>query len=314
MSDIRSSRRAFLAAVAVLASGCGSAKVVDPAVPDGEDVTPPPPRDTHERAAAIVNAKLRVLLHVGRVKDHPLAPKLVKMEAWGGLFEATGIDPLADVDRAFVAAANANDQRAVIAVAEHRVAEARLTAAIGKLVIDSAGDGEHLDGLGVPAAKVMIRGRKSVVLQATPSLLVVTSDGFAKAAAALASTGGLPEPDGGEAMKASAERPSENLKVRGAPRAPKTLSRADATVTMTPDKGADLLVEGQSTDPKQARADAAALTAAIDDATTVKISIVKIRAFEPIRFAPDGDRIVGKRHLTQGELGTLFDFAQMMAK
>lgn len=307
-------------AAALGLAACGGA-TPDPATPtDALDVepavaTPPPaPRDTADRASAIVDAKVRALLHVDRVKDHPLAPRLVSMKAWGGLFEATGIDPLADVDRAFVAAKNARDQSAVIAVAEHHVSQERLKAAIDKLVIDSGADGRHLTELGVPAAKVNVRGRSSVVLAVTPTLLVVTSDDFATAAAGLASTGGLPEPTGPEAVLARAVQPSETLKAHRAPRVPKTISEVKATVTMAADGGADVLIIGQSTNDSQAVADAKELTEAVDRATTVKVSIVKIRAFEPVTFTADGDRIEGRRHLAGGELNTLLGFAEMLAK
>lgn len=310
---------AILVVILVLV-GCGGAtpQVVSPT--DSATIEPavaePPPRarDTADRAAAIVGANLRVLLHVDRVKDHPLAPRLVSMKAWGGILEATGIDPLTDVDRAFVAAKNARDQRAVMAVAEHHVGPERLKAAIEQLVADSGPDGALLPELGVLAAKVKVRGRESVVLAVTPTLLVVTSDDFANAATTLANSGGLPDPVGPEAVSAQVERPSATLKAPRAPRVPKTISRAEATVTMAPDGGADVLIIGQSTDTKQAERDAKALTKEVDRATTVKVAIVRIRAFDPVRFTAADDRVEGRRHVTSGELNTLLGFAEMMAK
>lgn len=306
--------------VALALVGCGGASpdVVSP--DDSARVEPvvvePPPRarDTAERAAAIVGAKVRVVVHVDRLKDHPLAPRLVSMKAWGGIFEATGIDPLEDVDRAFVAAKNARDQRAVIAVAEHHVDEQRMKAAIDQLVAESGADGRLLPELGVLAAKVNVRGRQSVVLAVTPTLLVVTSDDFAQAATTLASTGGLPEPTGPEAALAHVDRPSDTLKAPRAPRIPKTIHRADATVTMAPDGGADVVIVGQSTDAAQAVIDAKALTEEIDRATTVKVAIVKIRAFDPVKFAATEDRVEGRRHVSSSELNTLLGFVEMMAK
>ncbi|HHH27011.1 MAG TPA: hypothetical protein ENK57_01500 [Polyangiaceae bacterium] len=309
----------FTVAFGLSACGGVTPKVDSPADSTATEpaaVAAPPPviRDTADQAARIVDAKLRVLLHVDRVKDHPLAPRLVSMKAWGGLLEAAGIDPLEDVDRAFVAAKNARDPRAVIAVAEHHVSEERLRAAIDEIVAGSGPDGKLLPELGVLAAKVKVRGRESVVLAVTPTLLVVTSDDYAKAATALAATGGLPEPGGDEAVRVRAERPSETLKAPRAPRVPRTISEVEATVTMASDGGADVLIVGQSTNPAQAKADASALTEAVDRATTVEVAIVKIRAFDPVTFAAVDDRVEGRRHLSWNELNTLLGFAEMMAR
>ena len=48
-------------------------------------------------------------------------------------------------------------------------------------------------------------------------------------------------------------------------RAAASTFRWDATVTFADDGGADLFVEGQSSDPEQAKKDAIALTGAIED-------------------------------------------------
>jgi hypothetical protein len=234
------------------------------------------------------------------------------MDAWGGIFEATGIDPLEDVDRAFVAAANARDQGSIIAVAEHHLPTERVASAVDHLVREGGPDGRHLDDLGVPAVRVDLRGRKSVLLAVRPTLLVVTSDRFAKEAAKLSDTGGLPEPTGPEAVVAVADQPSKTLKVRRAPRVPKTIARAEATVIVAPDGGADVHVVGDSTDPQQAKKDAAALTKAIDRATTVKVSIVKIRAFDPVRFKAVESRVEGRRHVTPAELSMLVSLAERL--
>lgn len=308
------SRRRFLLAAAAL-TGCAGTPPPEVAPPPIEaEPAPVRLRDAHTRAAEIVGAKLEALLHTKHLVGHPLAPRLVAMDAWGGIFEGTGLDPLRDLDRAFVAAANARDRTAVVAVAEHHVPEADLAAAIDKLVQQSGTEGQVLDGLAAPAARVSVRGQTSVVIRATPTLLVVTSDQHAAAAAAsLRESGGLPESEGPEAVIARVDYPSKTLKARGAPQVPDTIARADATVTMSDDGGADLVVIGKSTNEEQARADAAELTDAIDRATTVKISVVKIRAFDPIVFEAKGDRIEGRRHLTANELATLLRFAEMAA-
>ena len=56
------------------------------------------------------NAKIGTLVHMARVRPHPLALRVAGMDPWGPLFAAAGIDPLVDVERAFVASANAQSK------------------------------------------------------------------------------------------------------------------------------------------------------------------------------------------------------------
>lgn len=311
-------RRSLIVLAGLTAVGCGAAPVVEPqvapVVADDEEVPPPLPRDAHQLAANIVSAKLTALIHVDRVRGHPLAPQVAAFDAWGPIFDGTGIEPLKDVDRAFVAAANARDGKAIIAVAEHHVEPARLSAALDTLVKKSGGKGEHIDGFLFPAARVVFDGRESIVMATTPTLLVVTSEPFANAAGCLKDSGGLPEPSGPEAMIANAMHPSSTLKVRRAPKIPATIDRAHATITMRDDGGATVVFEGDSRDEAQAVKDAADLTRAIEDATTVKISFLKVRAFAPIAFKATGNKVVAERHVTRSEMQTLLGYASMLSK
>ncbi len=51
----------------------------------------------------------------------------------------------------------------------------------------------------------------------------------------------------------------------------------------------------------------------MDEATAVKISILKVRMFRPVAFRPDGDKVVAKRKLTRSELDNLLSLAAMLA-
>ncbi len=312
-------RRSLMVLAGLTAVGCGAAPSAEPGVaarPDDDDgdAPPPPPRDAHALAAGVVSAKLTALIHVDRVRGHPLAPQVAAFDAWGPIFDGTGISPLEDVDRAFVAAQSARDGKAIIAVAEHHVEPERIAAALDTLVTRSGGKGEHIEGFGFPAARVAFDGRESIVMAATPTLLAITSEPFANAAGCLKDSGGLPEPSGPEALFASALQPSATLKVRRGPKIPATIDRAHATITMKDDGGATVVFEGDSRDEAQAVEDAKALTKAVEDATTVKISFLKVRAFAPIAFKASGRKVVAERHVTQSEMQTLLGYAAMLSK
>src|SRR5690606_26972304 len=108
-------------------------------VPPPVVVEPPPspPRDAHLRAVEAVGAKVTAMIYVDRVRGHALAPRIAEMDAWAGILEGTGIDPLRDVDRAFVAGRNLESQADAIVVAEHHVPPEKISAAMKKMVADS---------------------------------------------------------------------------------------------------------------------------------------------------------------------------------
>jgi hypothetical protein len=295
--------------LAVMACGPAGAQTEGAAAPEVE----PPPRNSHEMARAVVGAEIGTFVYMDRVRKHKLAPRLAAMPGVGDIFEGTGIEPLRDVDRAYVASKNATDREAVIAVVEHHVKPDKVKGAMQALITKSGSDGAWLDGYPVPAARVSVRGRKSVVLAVNDTILVVTSEAYAKGAAELRTSGGLPDPDGAAAVVSSANNPSETLKARYAPAIPPTIQHGTAEVTLSKDGGAFVTIVGQSTTPEQARADAAELTRNVDEATSVKVSVLRIRMFEPIAFVAEGDQVKGERKVSRAELERLVGLAGMFA-
>jgi hypothetical protein len=182
-----------------------------------------------------------------------------------------------------------------------------------KLVDQSGEDGAWLEGYPVPAARVKVRRRKSVVLAVTDTVLVVTSEAYAPAAAELRTTGGLPAPASEAALVAHVNEPSETLKGRRAPPIPKTIQDATAEITFGSDGGALVTMDGKSASPEQAEADAAELTSTIDAMTSMKVSVVRIRMFEPIAFHAEGDRVKSERKVSKAELERLVGLAGMLA-
>lgn len=303
-------RWSLLLIATLVVAACGGTPAADPVL---VDEPPPRPRDAHELARAVVGAKLTAIIHVDLVKDHPLAPKVAGLDLWGPVFDDTGIQPLEDVTTAFVAAKNARDPQAVIVVAEHHVEPERLRKAMDTLVTRSGAKGAWLKDRGVPAAQVEVKGRESIILAVTPTLFVVTSAPYAKAAEKLETSGGLPLPEGPAAVVATADQPAASLDAPRVPPLPPTLSTARAEVTFGDRGSAVLDFEAQSTSADQARADAEELTRTVDDATAVKISILKVRMFRPVAFRPEGDQVVAKRKLSRGELENLLGLAAMLA-
>lgn len=296
-------RRLFLLLL-LFAVACTSAAPLEPTTPEPP---PPPPRDAHEIAAQLVAANVLATVHFDKAKDHPLANRVAKFELWGELFEAAEIDPKTDLLRACVAAANVRDGEQAIAVVEHGLSADKARAAIDTLVAKK--NGTWIDGAEVPTAQVVLRGRVTVLALPTDNLLLILPPQRAADAVRFRGSGGLPEHDGPEIVMARAADPATTLKTARAPSIPDTISEATTTVVLTADGGATVRVEGLSQNALQAKQDAETLTDRIDKATSVKISVVRIRLFERVVFKAEEDRVVAERTLSKERLEQLFELA-----
>jgi hypothetical protein len=295
---------AFAACVLTLAplASCGG----DPKEPEAPAAPAPKPKNAAEIARSIAGAKVGVLVYAERARNHPVTAKAAALNVWQPLLEGTGIDPQRDLDRAYVAAPSVRSGDKVVAVAQHSLPPERIQAAIESMIGKSSPPGEWLSGAKVPSARVTMKGQTRVVAIVEPSFLVILPEANAKDAARFAGTGGFVDPEGSEAAVLTAVDPSETLRAPHAPRVPKTIKSARATVTLLEDGGADVVSSGQSVSPEQAKEDAAALTEAVDEATSIKVAILRIRLFGPVKFTSDGDQVKSTVHLTPDDIDKLF--------
>ena len=290
----------LLAVVLVISCGGSPGKPVE--APAAEA---PKPRNAAVLAQAIAGGKVSVLVYADRTRGHPIAARLAGLDLWGPVLEGTGIDPQKDLTRAFMTAPSVRSRDAVV-VLEHSLTPERLKTGLDAMAARSDPPGTALDGLGVPALKVTLRGHTVVVATIEPSFLVVLPEGKAGEAKRFVGTGGFPDPAGKEAAVATALEPARTLKASRAPRVPATVGSLEALVTLGADGSADLAIEGPSGSEEQAQADAAELSDEIERATTVRVAIVKIRVFDPIQFKAEGDRVKAKRHISPEEVDRLF--------
>lgn len=84
------------------------------------------------------NAHVRVLIDNGVIRQHPLGRQvgalLARTPQWRDFFGPTGVDPVRDVDRVLIAGPQLRDSSNVVAVVEHRLADAAIQAALTHLV------------------------------------------------------------------------------------------------------------------------------------------------------------------------------------
>ncbi len=298
--------RRGLLALLFAACACGGG------VPAPDAPPPAHPRDAAEIAVKLVGGKATVLVFADRVRGTSLAQKVAGLDVLRPLLDGTGIDPQRDVDRAFATMPSVGSGERVLGL-EHSLPEARVRAAIDVIVAKSKPTGAWIDGAGVPAAVVTVQGERVVVAMATPTLLVVLPEARARDAVRFAKSGGFPDPEGAEAAVATAVEPSTTLRAPRVPAIPKTIGAGRAVVTVAKDGGADIAVDAQSANPTQATADAEALTRSVDDATTVRVSILTMRVMAPIAFRAEADHVKADVHLAPADLDRLIGLASAFA-
>jgi hypothetical protein len=293
---------AFTLTASAFTAGCGGREA-----PIEAPAPPPKARNAAEIAWDIVHAQVGAMIYVERVRGRPIAEKIASLELFRPFLEGTGIQPEVALDRAFVAAPATNRADEAIVVAEHRLSKDRVIAAIDHLFAAHRLDGAWLDAGGaVPMARVTVRGHTRVLALIEPNFVILLPEAHALEATRFINTGGFPDPAGPEAVLARAMDPSRTVVGPRVPAFPPTLQSAVATITLTDDGGADVAVDAPSQSPEQAAADAAALTQSVDEATSIKVAIVRFRVFKPIPFYAEGDRVASKVHLTSSEIDTLF--------
>jgi hypothetical protein len=293
---------ALCGAVVCGAVGCGGS------TPEGASAAEPErPHDAAQIAEAMVGGKVSALIFVDRVRTHSSAAKLLKMGPIRDVLEGTSFDPMKDIERVFVTSPSVTDERAVM-FAEHTLTEERIPIIVQDLVHKSDPPGEVLTGAPLWTVKVSKRGRVGVVAFVPPRFVVVVPVDLVDRIDAFAETGGLPGPTGEEAAKFHAEDPSTTLRARGVPPVPPSISSLGGDIFLRPDGGMTLDGSGQSTAERAPR-DAQELTKSIDDATSIGIGIIRLRAFRAPVFAPEGDKVIVRHNLSAAEVETIMGFA-----
>ena len=269
----------------------------------------PKPRNADEIARAVSGGGVEALGYVARLRGHPVAKRIASLDQLRAVLEGTDVDPERDLERTFVVAPTVTSEESSVVVAEHSLPRERAERALGVLVARSQPPGQWRTDLGVPAARVTVKGRSRVVALVEPNVLVILPEDHARDALRFVGTAGLPEPTGPEAVVASAVDPARTMRGTLPVRIPETLRSARALLTPTSDGGADLHIDAQSSSPTQASGDAAVLTREVARATTLDLGVIKLHVFEPIEFRAEQDWVRADRHLTGQELDQIFTLA-----
>jgi len=312
--------------VALLSVGCAGREEVagplaGPATPAnqyGAVAAPPPappPRNAAQVAQAISGGQVSAMVYVERVRGHAIAPKLEALTVWKQVLEGTGLEPMRDLERVYATSTSTSDESHSVLVAEHKLTMVEAKKAIDIFVKRSSPQGEWVAGSAFPLARVTVKGRKRVVALPTDKLVIILPEALAQQAAGFSGSGGLHDPSGPEAVVATALQPQKtiNVRLKRFPKIPKSLSLATATVELTRDGGAKVKFLGKSNTPEQAKKDAKALTKRVDKATSVKVSVVRIRFFQKVVFRAEGDQVKANVTVTSSQLDRMLSMASALS-
>jgi hypothetical protein len=238
-----------------------------------------------------------------RIRRHQLAahftPTLTRHPQWNSFFAGTGLDPVQDVDRIWLAGPQFRDTSKVVAVLRYRVPEAKVRAAVGAVVQRSGANGAWLDA-GVPAAKgVADRAARVFVMSAPNMLVVVPPDGLEQALRVRSIPGG-----GRNELFVLYLRSARNG-LAGIPiTVPETLENLRFAIESASDGGVNLRVDVHDRDAAAAQEHARKITEDLERLAFISIAFTQVRLFDPVTFYAQGDHIRAETHMNERQLRT----------
>lgn len=299
-----------LFSLAVVSAGCRAAVATAPAA----EAPRPKPRTAHLVATGIVHGKVGTLVYVDRLRDRPAALKIVNAGYLAEVFDGAGLDPMRDLDRMFIAFTGITSEDRAVVIAQHKLSPDQLRAAVDALVAKSEPPGEWLKNLGMPAARVTVRGHTRVVALIDDEYVAVLPEPLAGEARKLLGTGGFPDPEGDESVSTIARDPAQSLRAPRVPRIPETISEARVTLRFGKDGSVDASVVGQSSSEQQAEQDARMMQDEVARATSVKVSIFRVQFFKQVPFRAEGKEVKSDLHLSADEVDKLLGMAELMRR
>lgn len=301
------------------AEDAGAAGDAGPAHKPGEGIGSPVAGISDKRVVD-PNANVQVLVHNDRVRQHPLGarigPMLRNVYQWRDFFGPTAIDPMRDLDRMLIIGPQLRDSREVVAILQFNVPQAQVRAAVDVLVARDP-EGGWLDAGGVPVAKAHADRGERIFVFPSPQVLVVTPPSAQAAAQRLSKKFRLPGPKGDEIAIAKLATPWRAFMGMRAISIPKSIRSAELRLSPTADGGVVIDILAHDESEESAKADAQALTAALQAATSLDLGLLGSVMFGASKknfikkgsFEPDGSDIRGEIVMTRAQVETVLDLA-----
>jgi len=300
-----------------------------PPVPSGSAAPPAPgakigdPVAMSGGAQRVVdpNANVRLIIDTEKLRSHPLGPRvgsmLSRVHQWRDFMGPTALDPVRDIDRVLIVGPQLRRTGDVVAVIQHHLGKEKMHAAIDGLVQRDRVSGEWLPDTKVPVARASADRAERYFVLPSDRVVVVTPKS-ALAAAEKLGKARLPALPGNQVATAYLATPHRAF--IGMPvRIPKSIAWARARVIPLEGGGAQVDIEAEDESAELAAADAAELERQISAATQLDLGLLgsllgarPTRFVERIQFRAEGKKILGELLLTQQQILSLFDFAEVL--
>lgn len=267
------------------------------------------------------NANVRLLLFNDRIRSLPIAPRIGRLVArlpqWRSFFGPTGLDPIRDIDRVFIAGPQFRASGDVVAFLQYSVSTSLVRQAVDAIVKREP-KGEWL-ATKVPAARARADRSDRIFVLPKGHILLMVPPHLKDDAIAQAPQLSFPAVGGQAAVVAFLATPWRALLGLNAPvEIPRSIASATLTVTPSDDGGAVLHVSAVDETPDAAKSDASLLTRAINALTQRNVGAVGAILFggqtlsliEPIDLHADGKTIRGDARVTPRQLERLLGFAE----
>ncbi len=294
------------AADAGLGADAGAAPLSDPVLAAGT------------KRVADPNANVRIMLYTDKIRSNPLGarvgPLLGSLYQWRDFFGPAGVDPIRDIDQILIVGPQLRDSSNVVAILKHHLPQARMRAAIDKIVVADKLGGEWLDA-GVPVASAHADGAERRFVLANPRTVAVVPPSAYASVLAAGKQLSLPPSKGQEAAMiylATPWRAFKGLRIK----IPESIHWARIRITPTVDGGANAELEAEDETAESAEQDAAYLTSTANALSQLNLGFLgsllgqqSHRLIEHIGFTADGKMIRGTASVTADQLSSALDFA-----
>jgi hypothetical protein len=237
-----------LAAASLVLAGCvAKPKPKAPTVRVEPESATHASRDATEVVRDIVGGRLSIFVDLAALREHRFAAGLTRMGGLQKTFDLFGVDPLWEVDAAFITSRTVSSCYTGF-VLRHRMTAERTEEAFARALEESQPEGARVAGLGFPAIEVTIGEQRRIVAAPLRDHWIVLPSEEARFAADLVATHGLAATLQGKAWTIDAPRAAWNGSEFGA--APSSIDAAAGWITLDND-GAHGVVElhDKSNDP-----------------------------------------------------------------
>jgi hypothetical protein len=257
------------------------------------------PETAAEIARDIVRGRTGCLFEVRRFRFHTSGSAIGRLALWGPSLEKLGLDPLFDVERAFVTSEHA--------LSDAGIAVLEMTRSDGDVAQALATNGLIDKAAAFPSTYVSLEtGETRVVALVRPGLVVVAPPWQKDRLDPLRTRARLPRVPGKAAARFFAFDPASSL--GSMPLWPSSIRAAHAEIAFRGNGGARIAFFAESTSQSQAKHDASALTEEAHRLLAVNLGIFEMHLLDPPSFHAEGKRVVMETDLLPTDVDWILRF------